>query len=271
VTGAHVAVGLDNGKIVVFESDKIEQTRFFDPNKHSQVPPKGGVMNLSYSACGTRIVVVKDSGLAFIWDMSAAGKKKTNKASPVTPIESPTPGGMFRGCYSYSLSKDTSKISFCLGVNVKGKSFLTTWSMDKHSKGKGNSKVLLTRKVAAHQSALTALAGYSTPVRKGATSTEGEKHLVATACSEGEIAVYSLEHGLTCFVRVPNAHMIFVTNLAFSNDGKRVVSVSADAGARITSIVRSGDQVVRARQLRYALLFLLLAMIIYYFLLNNHS
>ena len=267
-TGAQVAVGLDTGKIVIFETDKMEQVRFFDPNKHSQVPPKGGVMNLSYSSCGTRVVAVKDNGFAFIWD-TTSGKKKT-KATPVTPFESATPGGMFRGCYSYSLSKDTSKTFFCLGENVKGKSFLTTWSMEKG--GKKGSKLLLTRKVPAHQSALTALAGYSSPIRKGkgtASSAKGEKHLVATACSEGEIAVYSLEHGLTCLVRVPNAHMIFVTNLAFSNDGGRLVSVSADAGARITSIVRTGDQVARERQLKYAVMFLLLAMIIYYFFLNN--
>ena len=56
--------------------------------------------------------------------------------------------------------------------------------------------------------------------------------------------------------------MIFVTNLAFSPDGRRLVSCSADAGARITNITKTGRQVGMEHNIFLALVALLLALLL---------
>ena len=259
--GTQIAVGFDTGKIVIYEASKLDEVKEFNPKKHSQIPDKGGIMSLSFTFCGTKVAAVKGNGFAFVWDTAASGKNE--KAASVTVFQSPVPGGMFRGCYSYDLPK--SKKLFCMGLNIKGRSMLTSWSLEKEGKGK---KLVLKRKVNAHKAALTALAGYSSlsPVRKGAVGSKG-KCLVASASSEGEVSVYSLEHNLTCLVRVPNAHMIFTTCVNFSNDGSRLVSVSADAGARIVTVTKSGDQVKLEQNLMIALFMFLLVIFLYYFVL----
>ncbi len=63
---------------------------------------------------------------------------------------------------------------------------------------------------------------------------------MAAGSSEGDIAVFSLPN-LSKVMKVRGAHMIFVTDLAFSNDGKQIVSVSADAGARITTVTKESN------------------------------
>ena len=61
------------------------------------------------------------------------------------------------------------------------------------------------------------------------------RSLVATGSTEGEVCLFDGER-LAPLRRVPGAHMIFVTELAFSEDGRWAVSVSADAGARCHAV-----------------------------------
>ena len=43
------------------------------------------------------------------------------------------------------------------------------------------------------------------------------------------------------------AHMVFVTGITFSHDGKHVLSVSADASARITDVTRASVKAASER------------------------
>ena len=76
-----------------------------------------------------------------------------------------------------------------------------------------------------------ALAAWGTP---GAP-----RSLVATGSTEGEVCLFDGER-LAPLRRVPGAHMIFVTELAFSECGRWAVSVSADAGARCHAVPEGG-------------------------------
>lgn len=84
------------------------------------------------------------------------------------------------------------------------------------------------RSGAAHRAGrICALAAWGVP---GAP-----RSLVATGSTEGEVCLFDGER-LAPLRRVQGAHMIFVTELAFSEDGKWAVSVSADAGARCHAV-----------------------------------
>ena len=251
-TGTHVAVGYSSGKIVVYETGTFREVKSFDPSKHSEVlPEKGGVMNLCYTPCDGKLVVVRDNGTAFVWDHAAKKKteKKESKKKSAEVAKVPGDGGMYRGCCSFE-GGDGSSL-FCLGVNGKDRrSKVSMWCVGGLGTG---ARRLVSRH--AHNSAITALAGCS-----GAE--QGRGRLVATACSEGDICIYSADHKMAVLHRVSNAHMIFVTNLAFSPDGRRLVSCSADAGARITNITKTGRQVGMEHNIFLALVALLLALLL---------
>lgn len=66
-------------------------------------------------------------------------------------------------------------------------------------------------------------------------------------CSEGGVAALS-SGALSLLNRLPYAHMVFVTALAFSPSGKVLASVSADASARCTAVT------LRTRTARQAFL-----------------
>jgi len=264
-SGTRIAVGYNTGKIVIYDTETMGEIRSFDPEKHEDVlPPKGGIMNLCYSPCGGKILVVKDSGVAFVWESGAGAPaspskkkkkhskdKKSNSGSAgggATVVKFPQDLGTFRGCYAFQ--GGDGKPLFCLGVNCKDrKSRVSTWRIA------GGSHAARQVFRYAHGAAMTALAGHS-----------GEatgNRLVATASSEGDVCVFSAgESSLTALHRVSNAHMIFVTDLSFSRDGRRLVSVSADAGARITCVTRSAKQIAMQRHILLALLPLLVALII---------
>ena len=63
----------------------------------------------------------------------------------------------------------------------------------------------------------------------------GNGRLVAFGTVEGELVVYTSDQ-LTERHRHKGAHMIFVTALAFGPSGDTLLSVSADAGARVTRL-----------------------------------
>jgi len=130
------------------------------------------------------------------------------------------------------------KTEFVVGMNKGGTSFLRTFAL-------GSDKLTSRRKVKAFDTRVSALAGLGS--------------LVAVGSSEGDIAVFSLPN-LSRVMMVRSAHMIFVTDLAFSNDGKQVVSVSADAGARITTVTKASK--VMYILVSFILAFILLIMII---------
>ena len=245
--GTQVAVGFDTGKIVVYDVEGLESLRTFDPEKHEKVlPSKGGIMSLCFTPCDSKLIAVKDNGTAFIWDQAPKEtKKKAKKKGSSVVTKFPTDAGLFRGCHAWEASN--AKTYFSLGVNGKNRrSNVSTWVLT----GKDAKIAAMQTSRPAHNAAITALAGSRT------------NKLVATASSEGEICVYSLEHKLALLQRVPNAHMIFVTNLGFSVDGKRLVSCSADAGARILTITKTGDQIAMERNLLIALLFLVIALLL---------
>lgn len=88
-------------------------------------------------------------------------------------------------------------------------------------------------------------------LKPAVTTKEGS---LERAHSAGEVAIFATK-AMAPVTRVARAHMVFSTAVAFSSNGSSMLSVSADASARTTSVGPSSSAISRV----YTLSFLILA------------
>lgn len=248
--GSKFAVGLLTGEIYVYQIEGLKTLISSNSDASGKSSSISGVMNLFFTPDGSSLIIVRDSGRAFYWNFSNKNKSKSMEeiSTPKNKVKT-----MLRGCYA---CKENSKsLSIYAGVNQRGRSSVAKWILESD---KDASKLTYRKQVFAYKSAITVLTG-SSPGDQENTS-KGATNLIATGSSEGDVTIYCART-LAKRVKVQSAHMIFVTNLAFSPDGKRLVSVSADAGARITTVVRSPSNI--PVQLLLAIFFALIAFLLY--------
>ena len=147
------------------------------------------------------------SGGAAVWRVAEDGLKRARWLEPLK-----APRGARVTVRGAKFARDGSGVAFT-GANVAGEARVLTWRVADWS---------CTSSRRAMPEPLTSLA-----------LSPGNGRLLAAGGAEGSLVMLSTKT-LAPLRRVRNAHMVFVTGLAFSPSGRTLASLSADASARCT-------------------------------------
>jgi len=239
-----LVAGLEGGGIAVLAWPALGKARM-----HLSLPPSAGdpasvalgpVRTAEGGAEGDAwrlLAVVGQRGRLWVWRVAADGRRARQPLRPgdgeggegempVPPTAVATPRvlgeGQLRGC-AFGLGEELFTAYNPAGK--QGRPVLLRWDLQSDAPPRRSAAT-------AHRvGRVCALAAWGSP---GAP-----RSLVATGSTEGEVCLFDGDR-LAPLRRVPGAHMIFVTELAFSECGRWAVSVSADAGARCHAVPEGG-------------------------------
>ena len=153
------------------------------------------------------VALVTAAGDLALWSMEAGGAGWRRGEASALPRAA---GVAVKGC-GFGLGDQ-----LFTGLNGPKASFVAKWEA-----GAGGAKAV-GRARAFADGRISAFAAWG--------SEKAGRSLVAAGSSEGEVRIFD-GRNLATLLKVPKAHMIFTTDIAFSRDGNAVVSVSADASA----------------------------------------
>jgi len=181
-------------------------------------PHKDGnaIQSVCFSTDGARLLTSGEDDTAVLWNIAPASsddKGEVPRAKPIHVYRS-AKGGTLKGARFASAGDAAvdNRIAMCL--NRAGVSYAAVFDAE-------SARMLHEGKISAD------------PASSFAASANGR--LLAFGTVEGELVVVSSDR-LILRRRHKGAHMIFVTGLVFGPSGDTVLSVSADAGARVTQL-----------------------------------
>ncbi|KAK9814839.1 hypothetical protein WJX72_012445 [[Myrmecia] bisecta] len=147
-----------------------------------------------------------ESGSCVLWHWE--------KGQQIAALELPAglENGSFNRC---SFARDGS-MAFYTAINVRGDGYIVHWEQN------ALGELVAKRKLKVHTTAITAFDISSSGAYLGCGMSEGDVQIIAVS-------------KLAPVRRVKSGHMIFVTGATFGADTDALLTVSADASARITS------------------------------------
>eukprot|EP00249_Psilotum_nudum_P015846 c25550_g2_i1 orf=80-1297(+) len=186
------------------------------------------IKDLDFSLDSAFLASTGGAGPCRIWDLSTA--------APVASL-SLDQGGDLGYC---RFSRDGTKQLLFLTVKEGEKGFIAYWNTNTWTKV-GSKKF------------------QESPISAFAMSYDGK--FLAIGSSEGDISIIEV-HKMNVYQRVKRAHMIFVTSMEFSRDGRALLSVSGDSSARVTAIAERKCEAARILILIFLLLVILLTLFV---------
>ncbi|KAL2611024.1 hypothetical protein R1flu_022716 [Riccia fluitans] len=189
------------------------------------------VKDIDFSLDGSMLVSTGDDGPCRVWDLS--------KDSVVTSL-SPSKGGTLGFC---RFSRDGTKPFLFVTMREGGRGVISIWDTTTWKKR-------TSRRLSED------------PISAFSISPDGR--FLAIGTSEGDMKVVSAKN-LAVIQQVKNAHMVFVTSMEFSPNGRALLSVSGDSSARITVIA----DLSKGEGWRVYLLILLVLLVSYWFFIAS--
>jgi|TARA_B110000977_G_scaffold160592_1_gene205047 prolactin regulatory element-binding protein len=222
--GGKLAVGLEDGRVALCEfengDDKTSSLKLTTTiGKHSD-----SVTSLSFSRDDKLLVTTSSESAvshdgAVVW--SLATNEKVTALSPSALVENAVAKSRKKKARhqktiaSYRHCRfDNSSYGIVTVLNIDGEGFVMQWQHDVSSN---------------NWTAVRSARATRDPISSAATSPDGQA--VACGTAEGAVVVVDVQK-LKVMTTDKNAHMIFVTTMAFSVDSQFLVSGSADASAR---------------------------------------
>ena len=219
--GKLVVAGLQGGGLAAFAWPRLERVPgceawqggevsalAFGPAAAAAGGGGAGKKKKKGAAAKRRVVaLVTAAGDLALWSMEAGGAGWRRGEASALPRAA---GVAVKGC-GFGLGDQ-----LFTGLNGPKASFVAKWEA-----GAGGAKAV-GRARAFADGRISAFAAWG--------SEKAGRSLVAAGSSEGEVRIFD-GRNLATLLKVPKAHMIFTTDIAFSRDGNAVVSVSADASA----------------------------------------
>ncbi|KAL3682196.1 hypothetical protein R1sor_000218 [Riccia sorocarpa] len=186
------------------------------------------VKDIDFRLDGSMLVTTGDDGPCRVWDLA--------KESLVTSLP-PSKGGTLGFC---RFSRDGTKPFLFITMREADRGAISIWNTTTWKKTR-------SRRLSED------------PISAFSISPDGR--FLAIGTSEGDIKVVSA-YNLAVIQQVRNAHMVFVTSMEFSPNGRALLSVSGDSSARITVIAERS----KGQGWGVYLLILLVLLVSYYWL-----